>query len=143
MGKVASLLNFVDENLRLLEDRLGELGSRRIVEDTFLFYSAIHILQVSAQALIDLASRIIAEAGLGLVDRYTAIPEILAERGVLSPEDALLLRRIIGFRNVAVHCYTKMSREVVREILEGRKYRDMLRLASILVEWARGRGVDP
>lgn len=142
MGKAAWLLQLIGEHVGLLEAKVDELGADALVGDTFLFYAVLHALQVASQALIDLAAHVAAEAGLGVPDRYAAVPELLAKAGALSSDETRVLRGIVGFRNVVVHSYASVSRHLVHELLAERKFRDLERLALRIVEWARERGVD-
>ncbi len=143
MGKIEYLLKLIDENLGLLDAKLGETTAEKLVNDPFALNSVLHILQVSAQALIDLASHVAAEAGLGIVEKYSFIPVLLAEKGVLDRDRAVLFRKIIGFRHVVVHGYAKISKKLVLKILEERKYRDILDIALRIAEWAMDKGLDP
>jgi len=143
MGRAALLLQLIEEHVELLEAKVVELGADRLVEDAFLFYAVLHTLQVASQALIDLAAHAVAEAGLGVPDRYAALPELLAKAGALSDDETVTFRKIVGFRNVLVHGYTSVSRQLVREILVERRFKDLERLALKIVEWARKHGVDP
>jgi len=88
LARVEGLLRVIRENLALLDSKLEECSGEELVGDPFYLNSVLHILQVSSQALIDLASHVIAESGLGVVDRYSAAPEILRERGVLERGEA-------------------------------------------------------
>lgn len=59
-----------------------KLQAEKLVNNPFALNSVLHILQVSAQALIDLTSHVAAEAGLGVVEKYSSIPVLLAEKRV-------------------------------------------------------------
>ncbi|MEM4688965.1 MAG: HepT-like ribonuclease domain-containing protein [Thermofilaceae archaeon] len=48
-----------------------------------------------------------------------------------------------GFRNVVVHGYLGINKELVHSILSKGKYRDMLTLASKLLQAAAQISVDP
>ena len=143
MGKAAWLLQLIREHVTLLEAKVEELGGDALVEDAFLFYAVLHALQVASQALIDLAAHIIVEAGLGMPEKYATLPELLARAGALNGDEASTFRRIVGFRNVVVHSYASVSKQLVRAILVERRFRDLERLALKIVEWAHRRGVDP
>ncbi|RLE99224.1 MAG: DUF86 domain-containing protein [Thermoprotei archaeon] len=143
MGRVADILSSIRESLALLDRKLEERGPRELVEDSFSLNAVLHILQIAAQALIDLASHVAAEAGVGVADRYSTLPRLLREAGALSDEEAALFKRIIGFRNVVVHGYLRVSKSIVLEILSEHKHREILRLALRIAEWASRRGVDP
>jgi uncharacterized protein YutE (UPF0331/DUF86 family) len=90
-----------------------------------------------------LAAHVAAEAGLGVPERCAALPELLARAGALGEGEATTLRRIIGFRNIVVHGYAGVSRQLVRGIMAEHKFRDLEELALRVVEWARAREVDP
>jgi uncharacterized protein YutE (UPF0331/DUF86 family) len=143
MGKAAWLLQLIREHVGLLEAKVEELGADKLIEDAFLFYAVLHALQVASQALINLAAHVAAEAGLCVPERYAALPELLARAGALGEGEATTLRRIIGFRNIVVHGYAGVSRQLVRGIMAEHKFRDLEELALRVVEWARARGVDP
>ncbi|MGQ4893816.1 MAG: HepT-like ribonuclease domain-containing protein [Candidatus Njordarchaeia archaeon] len=49
----------------------------------------------------------------------------------------------MGFRNILVHTYIGVNLNLVKEILEKRKYRDLLNLALKIVEKAQEKGIDP
>ena len=68
---------------------------------------------------------------------------MLREKGILDSESSILFRKIIGFRNIVVHCYTRVSSIIVLNILENRKYNDILRIAVKIAEWAKDRNIDP
>ena len=55
----------------------------------------------------------------------------VVEAGWISPEQALTLRRIVGFRNVLVHRYIEVDGGVVRSIVE-RHLDDLLEFVRIV-----------
>ncbi len=142
MGKVAQLADLVRRNVELL-DGLAQAGAERVVSDPILLNAALHMIQTSIQALLDVSCHLLAEAGRKPPDSYAELAGALAEAGFLSSEEASLMRRIAGFRNVIVHMYLRLNLELLKEILEGRRYRDLLALASKLLLKAAELGVDP
>lgn len=58
------------------------------------------------------------------------MPSALAQHGLLNSGESALFGRVIGFRNVAVHGYGAIDSELVKKILEGGLYRDLLRLTA-------------
>lgn len=56
---------------------------------------------------------------LGVVNWYSDIPSILAERGYISPELREKWVRMIGFRNTLVHDYLDIDRQIVYDVLQG------------------------
>ncbi len=49
---------------------------------------------------------------------------------------------MIGFRNVLVHNYSQISIDVLREILARALYRDLLRIAIKLYDYAVSNNID-
>ena len=49
----------------------------------------------------------------------------------------------MGFRNVLVHNYLEVDRELFREIVETGKYRDIESLALKVLKFAEAREIDP
>ncbi len=91
----------------------------------------------------DLASHVISEAGIAVPASYSEVSRHLREAGILDESNARLFRRIVGFRNVVVHQYAAVDLGLVGEVLRGRKYVDIARLALSISEWAEERGLDP
>ncbi|MHA1615711.1 MAG: type VII toxin-antitoxin system HepT family RNase toxin [Candidatus Njordarchaeales archaeon] len=114
-----------------------------IIRDLILLNSVLHILQTSIQALIDIGARVLSESGVKPPSIYKEIAEDLAEKEFLSPDEAKLLSKIIGFRNVLVHAYLRINLELLREILNKKKYEDVMKLAIKIVEEAQKAGIDP
>lgn len=75
-------------------------------------------LQRAVQAAIDLATHVAATESLGLPDTTAAVFPLLAERGILGAELADRLRRMVGFRNLAIHEYQAVDPEIVESIVE-------------------------
>lgn len=77
-------------------------------------------LERAIQAGIDLATHVVASEGLGLPDTSGASFVLLREAGVLESDLAERLRRMAGFRNIAVHDYRKLDPEIIDQIVRYR-----------------------
>ena len=99
-----------------------------IVEDV----TALH-LQRAIQAAIGLAAHVVAEEGYGIPDSTAALFTLLAERGVIDRGLADRLRKLVGFRNIAIHEYRELDPAIVQTIVD--KHLDDLRaLGARVVE---------
>lgn len=136
-GILARLYNTVVEAAERL-DRLREMGLRTWVEEL----AALHLLQVQAQALIDMAKRFAAELGYTPSTTREAI-QALRREGVINDAEARLLKSIAGFRNIVVHEYATVDMRLVRRLVEEREYSKPVVLAAKLLEEAHKRGIDP
>ena len=138
MGALARLYKVVLDYTSLIP----RLAGPEDLDDVVRWLAVLHALQVQAQALIDMAARLASLLGHAPSTPAEAA-EALAREGVLTEEEARLLRRIIGLRDVVVHEYQTVSRELVARILAERRYLEPARLARKIVEEARRRGLDP
>ncbi len=68
---------------------------------------------------------------------------MLAKEGVFSEMDLRKYRGIVGSRNVLVHNYLDVDGELVREIVEKRKFEDIELLALKILKFAGSKGIDP
>jgi len=75
-------------------------------------------LQRAVQAAIDLAHIVIARYGLGLPSDYGQSFDLLAGHKVVDVGSAKNLKKMVGFRNISVHEYQAVKKEIVQSIIE-------------------------
>lgn len=80
--------------------------------------SIILNIQRACEASIDLAMHLVRKHALGIPQDSRQGFDLLAEAGRLDPAMAEALKRMVGFRNIAVHDYQKLNLEIVRAIIE-------------------------
>jgi len=113
-----------------LEDRTAFFSDRRNV------WAAESCLRRGLEALLDLGRHILAKGfGLG-VSEYKEIAVALREQGVLSQEEAELLRVLAGYRNRLVHFYHEVTPDELYEICAFR-LTDLERIARAYQAWLR------
>lgn len=78
------------------------------------------ILQEMVEICMDIGKHIIADEGFRFPEDSKDIFEVLNENDVLSKKTALIMRNMVGFRNVVVHLYEKIDLEIVYGILKKR-----------------------
>lgn len=74
-------------------------------------------LQRSVQAVIDLATHIVASEGLGLPDTIKDNFRLLLEKKIVDKGLAVKMERMVGFRNIAVHDYQFINEKILKSIL--------------------------
>ncbi|MCD6569824.1 MAG: DUF86 domain-containing protein [Deltaproteobacteria bacterium] len=74
-------------------------------------------LQRAVQAVIDLATHVIAYEGLGLPDTLKGNFRLLEEKKIIHNELAEKMEHMVGFRNIAVHDYQSINQEILKAIL--------------------------
>lgn len=74
-------------------------------------------LQRACETAIDLAMYVVSERKLGVPQDSRDAFSLLKTAGVLPVELTQRMQRMVGFRNVAVHEYTRLNLEVVHSII--------------------------
>ena len=114
LSKVASLERCV---ARIREEHAGSddnLFGNQTRQDSIILN-----LQRACETAIDLAMHLVRLRRLGVPQETRQAFEMLSEAGLLEAELAERLKRMVGFRNVAVHDYRKLDLAIVRAIVTG------------------------
>jgi uncharacterized protein YutE (UPF0331/DUF86 family) len=113
----------VQPKLDVLKDNLAKLAAiPQASYDVFSgdfrnVASALHLLQTSIQALIDLGSFLVVQRALPTPRTSHEIFERLEGAGLLPVGSAAAFAPVIGFRNRVVHLYDRIDERRVYEIL--------------------------
>jgi uncharacterized protein YutE (UPF0331/DUF86 family) len=91
-------------------------------------------LRRSLEALLDIGRHILAKAFDITASEYKGIPHHLHEVGILTEEEAYILREMAGYRNRLVHFYDQVSTEELYTICT-QQIEDVSRLAYRLRDW--------
>jgi uncharacterized protein YutE (UPF0331/DUF86 family) len=93
----------------------GELETNFTRQDSIVLN-----LQRACEAAIDLAMHVVRVYKLGLPQESRDAFALLNQAGLLDEAIARRMQAMVGFRNVAVHAYRKLSLPVVKAIIEQR-----------------------
>ena len=85
------------------------------VEDITVFN-----IQRAAQAAIDLAAHVVSAEGYGVPADVGETFSLLAQNAVIDSDLATRLRKMVGFRNIAVHNYQSLDPLIIDRIVEDR-----------------------
>ncbi len=107
-----------NEYLEQLADIVKDLEFEEFNNDPLLYGSAERFLHLSIEALIDIGNHIISDDDLGRVDVYKDIAIILAENDYLDEEKKDLFIKVIAFRNILVHDYLDLDRDIIFNLLK-------------------------
>ena len=80
--------------------------------------SVILNLQRACEAAIDLAMHIVAEKSLGIPQTSRQAFDLLCENNIIENELAEKLKKMVGFRNIAVHDYQAVNLKILQKIIE-------------------------
>jgi uncharacterized protein YutE (UPF0331/DUF86 family) len=137
---VLAKLDTIDRCIARIEDVHGERGKDLLPVDVDDI-TALN-LQRAVQAAIDLAIHIVAAESYGNPDSMADAFTLLERRGVIDPGLADRLRRMVGFRNIAIHEYQSVDPDIVEGIVEHR-LGDLRTLGSRIVEVFKLRERNP
>ncbi len=95
-------------------------SEKNLFEDVTRQDSIILNLQRACEASIDLGMHLVRKKGLGIPQESREAFELLEKAGLLDRELAKRMKRMVGFRNVAVHDYTDLNYEIIKVIITDR-----------------------
>lgn len=111
----------IDRCLQRISETRGERSAVLLpveVEDIVVLN-----LQRAVQAAIDLATHVVSAEGYALPDSVAAFFSVLEGHGIMEPALAERLRRMVGFRNVAIHDYQAIDARIVEAIVSRAPHR--------------------
>ncbi|SRR5579875_250936 len=118
---------------RVLEEYRGHESE---LETNFTRQDSIVLnLQRACEAAIDLGMRIVRLKQLGVPQSSRDIFVLLEEAHIIDGSLSKSLQGMVGFRNIAIHDYRKMSLEIVRHIVDER-LADLAALGEIALKLA-------
>ncbi|WP_457561500.1 type VII toxin-antitoxin system HepT family RNase toxin [Caminibacter pacificus] len=77
-------------------------------------------IQRAVQQAIDLGAYIVKKKRLGIPKSSKEIFEIMENEGFIDKRLSENLQKMVGFRNLAIHEYTKLKLEILKYIIEER-----------------------
>ena len=101
---------------RINEEYIGfeeELASNYTKQDSIVLN-----LERASQASIDLAVHVVRIRQLGVPKTSREIFELLQEHRLIDEKTAHQMKKMVGFRNIAVHDYQTISLDIICSIIE-------------------------
>ena len=99
--------------------RKDYMGFEKEFDSDFMRQDAILLnLQRACEQSLDLANHLIKTKNLGVPQNSKHTFVILQQNGIIGDELSKKLLNMVGFRNIAVHEYSKLDLAVVKSIIE-------------------------
>lgn len=105
-------LKSLSEEIREALDNLKEyvsLPKSKILSNKTLLSAAKYNFIVAIQAVIDICHHIVAKLSGKVPDEYGECFLIMKDMGLITPEYAVRLKSMAGFRNILVHLYYEVD----------------------------------
>ena len=106
----------IEENLDRLE-RLSRFSYDEFTAEFWYLAAAIHLLQTSIEALVDISRYVIRSLELPSADAYRQVPSVLTDAGYFDQTSAETYDKMVRFRNLVVHHYYRVDPEDIYTIL--------------------------
>jgi uncharacterized protein YutE (UPF0331/DUF86 family) len=74
-------------------------------------------LERAVQICVDVATHLVSEAGLNVPESMAESFTVLATAGILTRQTSERMRKAVGFRNLAVHEYSRIDWEIVHALI--------------------------
>jgi uncharacterized protein YutE (UPF0331/DUF86 family) len=115
INKVASLERCVERIRAVYSDTESNLYQDLTTQESILLN-----LQRACEVSIDLAMHVVRKRKLGVPQDSRDAFDLLQTHGLLSEPLAHAMKRMVGFRNVAIHEYDKLNLDIVKSIITAR-----------------------
>jgi len=106
----------IQRGLRRIEEEYGgnkqNLVANQTKQDAIIFN-----LQRACETAIDLAMYVVSQRKLGVPQDSRDAFSLLQIAGILPADLTYRMQRMVGFRNIAVHEYTRLNLDVVQVII--------------------------
>ncbi len=116
LKRIDAKVQFIMSNLELLQE-LSSSSESDFVADRVKFYAAVHALQISIEALLDVFTHVISRLHLGTPRNDRQVLDIALAKGLVSQEHHQKFVEMNKFRNKVVHGYMDVDAKTVFKML--------------------------
>lgn len=116
-NKIISKLERLDEYFGYLKD-IQKVNKKSFLTDYHFYGLAERYLQLAIEVIIDIGKLIIVSENLKRPEDNGDIISIMADNKILAKKSSEKLIGIVNFRNILVHDYEKIDREIVYKKLQ-------------------------
>lgn len=107
-------------------------GDDRHLENQTRQDAVVLNLQRACESCIDAAMHLVRVRRLGIPQETREAFDLLESAGLIDPTLSERMKKMVGFRNVAIHEYQKLNLDIVRRIVRER-LGDFLEFAEVLL----------
>ena len=115
--RIQAKTQFIEKNLSFLQ-QFANSSESDFVEDLRNFYSAVHALQISIEAMLDIFTHIVARLHLGATTDDRETLDLLLKRGLISQDHFQRYFHMNKFRNRVVHGYMDVDARKVHKMIQ-------------------------
>jgi len=112
LSKISQLKEYID----FLKE-IRNIPKDEYIMNKFVYGSAERFLHLAIEVTFDICNHIISDLRLRKPENYKDIFKVLFENNIISKTQLEKFTKMAGFRNILVHDYAKINREMVYEII--------------------------
>jgi len=117
LDKIIFKLERLDEYLKYLSE-IQKVNKKSFLADYHFFGLAERYLQLAIEVILDVGKLVVVAENLRRPEDNQDIFVVLREKKIISPAIFEKLAGISGFRNILVHDYEKIDREIIFKKLQ-------------------------
>ena len=115
---ISSKIASIERCLARVRDETA--GGMHALDDQTVQDAVVLNIQRACEQAIDLATHVVGVRRLGIAKDARHAFDLLAEARVIPPALAERMKRMVGFRNLAVHEYHRLDRAILESIIRER-----------------------
>ncbi len=129
-------LKELEQNLIFLKKVSFEVNDENLKEDIIRYWGIERGIHICIESVIDIANIIISSAEIERPSTYKETILILSKLDIIPEKFAKELSKMVSFRNILVHDYTKVDEEILLDVLKT-KLDDFIKYDNYINEWLK------
>lgn len=113
---VLSRLNKLNEYIVFL-NKVKSYSKKEYIEDPFIYGASERFLHLAIECVLDISNHVISDMRFRKPDSNKDIFQVLLENRIINEELKMNLSNMAGIRNILIHDYIRLDREVVYNII--------------------------
>lgn len=130
---ILTRISKLDEYIKFLHE-IGKYSKGEYLKNALIYGSAERFLHLAIECIIDIGNHIIANMGFRKPESNREVFIILFENNIIDNNLKLNLCNMAGFRNILVHDYIDLDREIVYDIIKN-NLKDIENFRDIVVNY--------
>lgn len=130
---VMNRIKHLEDNINYLK-KINNYEQETFSSDPDIYYRFERVLHLAVEAVLDLGNHLIADQNLGTPDSNKDIFRILFENKIIDYDLKNSLIKMAGFRNILVHDYLDLNRELEYEIIKN-NIKDIKNFMKVILKY--------
>ncbi|MDR7869612.1 MAG: DUF86 domain-containing protein [Tissierellaceae bacterium] len=129
-------LKELEQNLLYLKQVSLDVNKENLKEDIIRYWGIERGIHICIESVLDIANIIISSAEVERPSTYRETILTLAKLDIIPEKYANELSKMVGFRNILVHDYTKIEESIILDILKNR-IGDFIKYSNYINKWLK------